>query len=422
MPAESPRPPAADDRPVLAILAPEITPYRLHFHRRIVREVPEMRLCSLVTWGSERSPWKPRTEEEARIGAVRLGEGEGARRTGRLATARVEWEKARAVGRWLDRHRPAAVMAAGYNELANLGAIRWAHRRGVPALMWADSNIHGDTATGPKRMAKRALLRWVLSRTNAVLPCGSLGREYYLRYGVPAERIFLCPYEPDYEQIAACPPERTREVAGRFGLAPSRRRILVCGRLAPVKRPDLAVDAFAAIADERPEWDLVFAGDGPLREAVGARIPERLRARVVFTGFIGEQGTVTALYHACDVLLHPAEFEPWALVINEAAAAGMAIVTTSVVGAAAELVRSGVNGRLCPPRDLPALIEGLREVTHAERLAPMRAASLRLIEGWRREADPVQGLRRALESCGVLGTGNRPPPRPRGPQRRQTHP
>ena len=44
------------------------------------------------------------------------------------------------------------------------------------------------------------------------------------------------------------------------------------------------------------------------------------------------------MYRSCDVLVIPSDYEPWALVVNEAAAAGLAIVASNVVGAAAELV------------------------------------------------------------------------------------
>ena len=37
-----------------------------------------------------------------------------------------------------------------------------------------------------------------------------------------------------------------------------------------------------------------------------------LRGRVVWTGFIGEQETVNAVYRSCDLLVIPSDYEPWA--------------------------------------------------------------------------------------------------------------
>ena len=98
----------------------------------------------------------------------------------------------------------------------------------------------------------------------------------------------------------------------------------------------------------------------------------------------------------------PSDVEPWAVVINEAAAAGLASIASDVVGAAAELVRDGVNGRVFPAGDRSALIVALRDVTDPANADRMKAASALVLADWRRRADPVAGLRGALQSTGVL--------------------
>jgi glycosyltransferase involved in cell wall biosynthesis len=105
---------------------------------------------------------------------------------------------------------------------------------------------------------------------------------------------------------------------------------------------------------------------------------------------------VSAIYRASDVLVLPSDYEPWALVINEAAAAGMAIVSSNVVGAAAELVRENVNGKLFAPGDLHGLINSLLEITDAGVTDRMKATSAQVLTDWRQRGDPVDGLRQAL--------------------------
>jgi glycosyltransferase involved in cell wall biosynthesis len=174
------------------------------------------------------------------------------------------------------------------------------------------------------------------------------------------------------------------------------------GRLVPEKRVDLAIDAFACVAAQRPEWDLVIAGDGVLRAELEARVPAPLRPRVTWTGFLADPADVSAVYRLCDVLVLPSDYEPWALVVNEAAAAGLAVVSSSVVGAAHELVREGVNGALFPPGQVGAAAAALLSVTDPSRVDALRAGSARVLEAWRKQGDPVEGLRAALRHCGVL--------------------
>jgi glycosyltransferase involved in cell wall biosynthesis len=217
--------------------------------------------------------------------------------------------------------------------------------------------------------------------------------------------VFFFPYEPDYALVSRVSEESLAAVRERFNLNPGRRRIVYSGRLMPFKRVDLLIDAFAAIAPDRPDWDLLIVGDGPERERLAARLPADLAPRVTWTGFLDDQRAVGAIYRLSDVLVLPSDFEPWAVVINEAAAAGLAIVASDVVGAAAELVRDGVNGHVFPPGDVAALETALRDVTAADRIDAMKAASAEVLADWRRRGDPVAGLRRALRWAGVLPGG-----------------
>ena len=393
--------PAAPPVPIdVAFVANTNTPYRTHLHRRVAREMPELRLWSLFTHEVGTSPWLDQPPPEIR--PVQFGPGEDALKQDQPSRAVHEWRKGGRIIQWLKEHQVRAVVVLGYNDAGRLRIVRWCEKAGVPCLMWADSNIHGDLARGAKWLFKRLVLPHVLAKCCALLPCGRLGREYFRKYGVDPSRTFFFPVEPDYDLILNLPAERIEQARTRFGLKPGRRRIVFSGRLVHDKRVDLAIDAFAAIADKRPEWDLVIVGDGPLRAKLEARVPASLGGRVIWTGFLADSADVGAIYRLSDVLILPSEYEPWALVINEAAAADLAIVSSSVVGAANELVREGVNGAFFPPGDLPAATAALASVTDPQQIERLRAGSRQVLEEWRTAGDPIKGLRAALRHCGVL--------------------
>lgn len=390
----------SDDRPALAIVVNSHTPYRLQLHRRIVKEIPEVRLWTLYTHENDLGRWG--FDVPADISPVSFGPGQAPGDEGSPRHALREWRKGGRIIRWLKQQRISAVLVSGYADAGRVRIIAWCQRNRIPVFIFGDSNIRGDRATGVRRLIKRTLLPWILRKATAVLACGSLGRQYFERYGVSPDRIFYWPYEPDYDAIARLPPVAVDRVRERFKLDPRRRRLLYSGRLVPVKRVDLLVDAFVHIAPERPEWDLVIAGSGPERSSLVRRIPPDLESRVLFTGFLESSDEVAALNRLCDVLVLPSEYEPWAVVVNEAAASGLAIVASDVVGAAAELVEDGVNGRLFPPSELESLIEALRDATGNDRTDAMKAASSEVIANWRQRGDPVEGLRSTLRACGVL--------------------
>lgn len=389
-----------DPRPAVAIISNSHTPYRLHLHQRIAAEIPQVRLWSAYTHEESNAPWAFRLPPE--IGPVSFGHGESSAAQSRPGRALHEWRKGGRIIRWMQEHNVRAAVVNGYNDAGRLRILRWCHRHRVPAFLFGDSNIRGDRAGGAKAVAKRWLVSRAVRWSAAAFPCGTLGRDYFLKYGADPDRIFYFPYEPDYDLVDRVTPEQVEAERRRFGLAAGRRRVVYSGRLADVKRVDLLVDAFAAIAADRPEWDLLVVGDGPLRESLAKRVPAALSGRVTWTGFLDDQKTVTALYKSCDVLVLPSDYEPWAVVINEAAAAGLAIVASDVVGAAAELVRDGLNGRTFPAGDGTALTAALRDVTAPGRTDAMKATSAAVLADWRKRGDPVEGLRAALARFHVL--------------------
>ena len=395
------KPKPAQLRPVVAYISNGFTPYGLHFVRRVAREMPSIDLRSLYTHQFSMGQWA--LKDEPSLPITQFGVGEWAADANRPARLAYEWRKAGRIIRHLRQIGASAVMMLGYADIGRLRIANWCHRHKIPCFIWGDSNIRGDTAAGLESAAKRTILGVLLPRTAGVMPCGSLGKAYFRRYGVPEDRMFLVPNEPDYTLIETIDPAMVEQTAARFGINRSRHRIIFSGRLARIKRVDLLINAFAQIADERPDWDLIIAGDGPLRGELASTVPGQFRDRVIWLGFLSDQREMAAVYRLSDVLVLPSDNEPWALVVNEAAAAGLAIVASDVVGAAAELVRDGVNGYVFPHGDLAALTQSLRKVTEPQHLDAMKAGSAQVLAEWRRVADPVQGLRDALRFAGVIG-------------------
>jgi glycosyltransferase involved in cell wall biosynthesis len=392
-----------DPRPRLAYVVHLLYPFRLHVQQRVAREVPELKLHTLVSWNQERHQW--RFEELDEIGLTYFPEGVTEEEHATLWHKPRDWHAGRQLISWFEEHRPAMVVMCGYAFPSHFRAIGWLRRNKVPYMLWSDSNVLDDTSTGIKRAIKNRVVGPIVREAKAVLVCGTNGAKYYERYGATPERTFFCPVVPDYQLIEECPAERIEATRLEFGLPAGRRRFLHCARLIPLKSSDNVVRAFVRLAARRPAWDLIIVGDGPCRAELEALVPAGLKDRVRFTGFTSNQATTAAIQRCCDVLVHPGYSEAWGVVLIEAAAAGMAIVASDVVGAAADFVEDGVNGRLVPPRSVERLEAAMLEVSENDaRLASMKAASRRIGAEFRAKADPVAGLRKALAKAGVIGT------------------
>ncbi len=381
----------------IAVVCRTIPPYRLHELKRIAAEVPE---CRLITANTHVDRWRDWSVElTPELGVTDFSNGD-ATNTSWLR----EFQRGGKIIELFEREKVDAVISGGYNDTGRLRIMRWCRRRQVPFFVFGDSNINSDKSaqSGLKGWLKPWIVGSIIRQCTGFFSCGSLGREYWKHYGADPDTIFYMPYEPDYDQIQQLTSEDIDEAKARLGFDPKRRRIVFSGRLVPVKRVDLLVKAFVQFAQERPDWDLVILGDGVLKEQLQALVPSELSERLIWTGFLNDQADVSKVYRASDVLCLPSTYEPWALVVNEAAAAGMAIVSTDVVGAAAELVRDGFNGYVVPPDNLDALREALQKVTDSEKIDTLKAASLEVLADWRDRGDPIKGLRAALKMVNVL--------------------
>lgn len=387
-----------DSRPGVAIITNSVPPYREHVHLRIARELPEIKLYTVCTHDSADSRWAHRPSPE--INPISFGPYSG--ESDRQGFGPISFRKGREIIQWIVANDIKAVICLGYNDIGLLRIMLFCRRSGIPCFVWGDSNVRLDRATGIKALLKHLFVGWVMSMITGALACGRYGVGFFEKYGMRTDRIFLFPNEPDYSLIVAADPAEVDAARQKFALATDRRRVVFSGRLVDVKRVDLLIDAFVQIAGDRPQWDLLIIGDGPLRKALEEQIPADLRHRVQWTGFLNDQRTVSALYRLCDVLVLPSDHEPWALVLNEAAAAGLAIIASDIVGAAPELIEEGLNGYTFPPGDVNALRRCLLATTDPDRTDRMKPHSITVLNGWRRRADPVQGLAKALRFAQII--------------------
>ena len=87
---------------------------------------------------------------------------------------------------------------------------------------------------------------------------------------------------------------------------------------------------------------LAFVGAGPERERLTAFVERHEVPDVYFLGF-WNQSELPRIYGACDVFVLPSENESWGLVVNEAMCAGLPVVVSEEVGAAADLCGTGTT-------------------------------------------------------------------------------
>lgn len=137
-------------------------------------------------------------------------------------------------------------------------------------------------------------------------------------------------------------------------------RLVCVGRLCEAKGQLLLVDAAARLAARGIAFELVLAGDGPLRGELEALIQRHdLAARVRITGWIASTDVRREIL-AARALVLPSFAEGLPVVIMEAMALRRPVLSTYVAGIP-ELVRPGETGWLFPAGSVESLADAMRD-------------------------------------------------------------
>ncbi len=142
------------------------------------------------------------------------------------------------------------------------------------------------------------------------------------------------------------------------------RTALFVGAVTPLKGVDVAVEAFAEVARALPEAQLRIGGtlfDAPFAETLRAAIGSRgLADRVHLLGYLSDE-QMLAEYARCQVLVLPSLRETLPVAVQQAMAAGRAVIATRV-GGIPGLVDEGRTGYLVDPSAVAPLARALTRV------------------------------------------------------------
>jgi colanic acid/amylovoran biosynthesis glycosyltransferase len=179
---------------------------------------------------------------------------------------------------------------------------------------------------------------------------------------------------------------------------PDTNRLVCVGRLAEQKGQLLLLEALGRLAADGVPFEMVLAGDGPMRGVIEERIAGLgLGGRVRITGWLSNEAVRGELL-AARALVLPSFAEGLPVVLMEALALGRPVVTTYVAGIP-ELVTGG-NGWLVPAGSAVALADALRRLLRTptdqlERMGKDGAGRAAAQHDAAREAAKLAGLFRA---------------------------
>jgi glycosyltransferase involved in cell wall biosynthesis len=221
---------------------------------------------------------------------------------------------------------------------------------------WAKSPSHpARSGFGPNQLYQWLytglnvrLERFGFHRCALVVAVSQLVRTQLIESGVPHEKIEVIANGVDVGVFRPATADRAR-----FGLPENRFLCLFAGDLRS-SRKNLETVLRAMV--QMPDMVLAVAGNASGSVYPNMAVRLGIAGRVYFLGLVTE---MSRLMCAVDAFVFPSRFEPFGLVVLEASACGLPVVTSSAVGACDVLAPEGII-LVDPPDDVGGFVRALK--------------------------------------------------------------
>ncbi|MFQ6196769.1 glycosyltransferase family 4 protein [Streptomyces sp. NPDC000405] len=207
-----------------------------------------------------------------------------------------------------------------------------------------------------------------------------------------------------------CPPSEVEPAD------PESKLVVAAGRLIPVKRYDLLINAWAAVAEAHPDWKLRLYGRGPEQAKLRAQI-DRLGLNESLT-LMGAHSPIETEWAKGSIAAVTSREESFGMTIVEAMGCGVPVVATDCPHGPGEIISDGEDGLLVPVGDSDAIAKGLiklieddelrRTMGAAARVSARRYAPERIADAYLELIDDLGGPRRTGDEQATTARPARP--------------
>jgi len=288
------------------------------------------------------------------------------------------------------------VICVGYVPLTPIISFLFCKIFKKPFIMWSGTIIKSEQSK--KNIFKRFAKKIIIKKSNAYLAYGSYAKDFLIKYGAKDKNIFICSNAVDNEYFSQGCKRHGREIEKikeQLGVR-DNKIILYVGQLIKRKGVFDLLKAFKLIKKEVQNVSLLIIGNGPIEIKLKQYCRENDLVDVIFVGF-RQKDELIKYYAIADIFVLPSSNEVWGLVINEAMACGLPIITTNKVGASGDIVKNGINGYIIEPKNLEMLSEKILKILKNDNIRKQFGQkSKEIIKGWGIEEE-VNGALDAID-------------------------
>ena len=220
--------------------------------------------------------------------------------------------------------------------LAHYAGIKLARELGIPCVetyhTFFEEYLYHYVPLLPKFFTKGITRRFSRSQCNAVnaviVPSTAM-RNVLQKYGCESP-IHISPTGIQLEKFESGNGQRFRQ---QHGIAPQRPLLVHIGRVAHEKNIGFLLEVTARLTSAFPDILFLICGEGPAQKPLQQQVQRMgLENNVMFVGYLNRETELLDCYCAADLFVFASRTETQGLVLLEAMALGVPVVSTAVMG------------------------------------------------------------------------------------------
>ncbi len=256
--------------------------------------------------------------------------------------------------KYLKKNTYDHIIVSNFFDITGMMAIASMRMKKLPYIVESDGGFAGDG-----KGVKERLKRWLLKGAKAYFSTAKKHDEYYLTYGATENRLIRYPFTSLWNSdILETPVSETERKSLKNKLNVSESKMIVgVGQFIYRKGFDVLIEAMAYVP---PYVGCYIVGGMPTTEYTD--LVEKLNLKNIHFVDFKSKSELAEYYVAADVFVHPTREDIWGLVINEAMAKGLPVITTDRCIAGLELIVSKELGKIIPAENSKALADAITEI------------------------------------------------------------
>lgn len=255
------------------------------------------------------------------------------------------------VKRYIKAYRKDIIIVGGYSTPTGMYSIVYMRAHRIPFILNSDGGMVKNDS-----VLKQRIKQFFIGSASAWLSTGTACTQYLLHYGADRKRIYQYPFASTKKSdIVGADAEQKMLLRQQLGIQ-EEKMILFVGSFIDRKGLDILLNACWNMEDTA----LVLVGGTDIEPFV-PEMCKKPRVHIYVEGFKAEQD-VRNYYQAADIFVLPTREDIWGLVINEAMAAGLPVITTDKCGAGVELIEDGENGYVVLAENAQLLQEKIKGI------------------------------------------------------------